>query len=42
MQAPGNRVSLKAKSMAVLASRNRDMILAQSIGLSLSYTRIAR
>ena len=42
MQAPGNRVSLTAKSMVVLASRNRDMILAQSISLSLSCTRTAR
>jgi hypothetical protein len=41
MQAAGNRESLTANSMAVLASRNRDMILAQSISLSHSYTRTA-
>jgi len=42
MQAAGNRESLTAKSMAVAASRKRDMILAQSISLSLSYTRTAK
>lgn len=41
MQA-GSRESLTANSMAVLASRNRDTILAQSISLSRSYIRTAK